>query len=110
PAGGGNAPGRPAATPGRPAAAPSRRAAGGVGLWPQFRGPDRTGVSRETGLLKEWPSGGPPLVWKTPGLGTGNSAPSVAGGRIFGMSYRGQDEVVWALEEATGKPVWTARI
>lgn len=110
PARGGNAPGRPAATPGRPAAAPSRRAAGGVGLWPQFRGPDRTGVSRETGLLKQWPEGGPPLVWKAPGLGTGNSAPSVAGGRIFGMSYRSQDEVVWALKEATGKPDWTARI
>src|SRR5437868_3191436 len=44
PPGGGNA-------PGRPAAAPSRPAAGGVGLWPQFRGPDRTGVSREMGLL-----------------------------------------------------------
>lgn len=82
----------------------------GGGSWPQFRGPERTGVSRETGLLKEWPAGGPALVWKTPGLGTGNSTPSVAGGRIFGMSYRGNEEFVWALEEATGKPVWSARI
>ena len=35
--------------------------------WPQWQGPDRTAVSKETGLLKEWPKGGPPLVWKTKG-------------------------------------------
>lgn len=80
------------------------------GSWPQFRGPQRDGVSRETGLLKQWPAGGPQLVWKASGLGTTNSAPSVAGGKIFGMSYRGQDEYVWALEEATGKPAWSSRI
>jgi len=80
------------------------------GGWPQFRGPDRTGISRETGLLKEWPAGGPPLAWKAAGLGTANAAPSVAGGKIFGMSYRGQDEYVWALEEATGKALWSQRI
>jgi outer membrane protein assembly factor BamB len=78
--------------------------------WPQFRGPDRTGVSRETGLLKQWPAGGPRLVWKAVALGTGNGAPSVAGGRIFGTSYRGNDEVVWALNETNGKPVWSTRI
>lgn len=60
-------------------------------------------------MLKEWPAGGPQLLWKTPALGTGNGAPSVAGGRIYGMSYRGNDEVVWALEEATGKPLWSTR-
>ncbi|HEY3284240.1 MAG TPA: PQQ-binding-like beta-propeller repeat protein [Armatimonadota bacterium] len=79
------------------------------GSWPQFRGPDRTGSSRERGLLQQWPAGGPKLLWKASGLGTGNSAPSVAGGRIFGMSYRGSSEVVWALKEATGKPLWTTR-
>ena len=31
--------------------------------WPQWRGPDRTDVSQETGLLKQWPEGGPKQVW-----------------------------------------------
>src|SRR5690348_13025305 len=53
--------------------------------WPQWRGPDRTGVSRETGLLKAWPAGGPKLAWKATNLGEGYSAPSVANGRIYGM-------------------------
>jgi outer membrane protein assembly factor BamB len=82
----------------------------GNAAWPQFRGPDRNGVSRETGLLKAWPAEGPALVWKATDLGGTNSAPSVAGGSVFGMSYRGADEFVWALEEATGKPLWSARI
>ena len=60
--------------------------------------------------MKQWPAAGPSLVWKAAGLGTGNSTPSVAGGRIFGMSYRGNDEFVWALEEASGKPTWSTRI
>jgi len=80
------------------------------GNWPQWLGPDRNGVSRETGLLKSWPPEGPKLLWKAEGLGTGNSTPSVAGGRIFGMSYRGNDEGVWALDEPTGKPLWSTRI
>src|SRR3989442_15581378 len=71
--------------------------------WPQWQGPDRTNVSRETGLLKSWPKEGPTLVWKVKGLGGGYSTPSIVGGRIFGMSYRGGDEVVWALEAKTGK-------
>jgi len=54
------------------------------GHGPSSGGPDRTGISLETGLLKQWPRGGAALAWKTPGLGTGNGAPSVAGGRISG--------------------------
>jgi outer membrane protein assembly factor BamB len=82
----------------------------GSGEWPQWRGPDRTGVARETGLLKSWPAEGPHLMWKAQGLGGGNSTPSIARGRIFGMSYRGQNEVVWALEAEGGKSLWTTRI
>jgi outer membrane protein assembly factor BamB len=78
--------------------------------WPQFRGPDRNGISKETGLLKEWPKDGPPVAWKVSGLGGGFSAPSVAGGRIFGMSYRGDNEVVWALDEKDGKEQWAKTI
>jgi outer membrane protein assembly factor BamB len=78
--------------------------------WPQWQGPDRNAVSRERGLLKEWPKDGPPLAWKITGLGGGQSTPSVAAGRIFGMSNRGDDEVVWALSEKDGKELWVRRL
>jgi outer membrane protein assembly factor BamB len=87
------------------AAAPPRG-----GDWPQWRGPDRTGVARETGLLKRWPAEGPRLLWKAQGLGGGHSTPSIARGRIFGMSYRGNEEFVWALDADGGKPVWATKI
>src|ERR1043166_4465256 len=77
--------------------------------WPQWQGPDRNAISRERGLLKEWPKDSPPLAWKITGLGGGDSAPSIAAGRIFGMSNRGEDEVVWALSEKDGKELWVAR-
>jgi len=74
--------------------------------WPQWQGPDRNAISKETGLLKEWPKDGPPLAWKIKGLGGGYSAPSIAAGRVFGMSNRGDEEVVWALSETNGKELW----
>ena len=67
-------------------------------------------MSKETGLLKEWPEAGPPLAWRIQGLGGGYSAPSVAAGRLFGMSSRGEDEVVWARSETDGKEVWPTRL
>jgi outer membrane protein assembly factor BamB len=78
--------------------------------WPQWQGPDRNAVSREVGLLKEWPKDGPPLAWKVTALGGGDSAPSVAAGRILGMSNRGGDEIVWALSETGGKELWVTRL
>jgi len=78
--------------------------------WPQWRGPDRNAISKESGLLKEWSKDGPPLAWKITGLGGGYSGPSIAAGRIFGMSNRGDDEVVWALSEKDGKEIWVARL
>ncbi len=74
--------------------------------WPQFRGANRDGKSADTGLLKEWPKEGPALAWKIKGLGGGYSEPSIAAGRIFGMSNRGDNEVVWALSETDGKELW----
>jgi alcohol dehydrogenase (cytochrome c) len=74
--------------------------------WPQWQGHHRDGISSETGLLQEWPADGPPLAWRVNGLGGGDSAPSIAEGRIFGMSNRGEEEVVWALSESDGKELW----
>jgi len=75
--------------------------------WPQWRGIHRDGKSPETGLLKTWPEGGPKLVWTASELGGGYTTPSVADGRIYGMGYRGEKEVVWALDAETGKELWS---
>jgi outer membrane protein assembly factor BamB len=82
----------------------------GLADWPQLRGQNRDGKSAETGLLKEWPNDGPPLAWKIDKLGGGYSAPSIVDGRIFGMSNRGEDEVVWALSEKDGSEIWVTRL
>jgi outer membrane protein assembly factor BamB len=74
--------------------------------WPQWQGPSRDAISKETGLLQQWPKEGPPLAWEVKTLGGGYSAPSIAAGQIFGMSNRGSDEVVWALSENDGKELW----
>ena len=74
--------------------------------WPQWQGPDRNGISKQDGLLQEWPADGPPLAWKVTELGGGDGAPAIAGGRIYGMSIRGDEEVVWALSEADGQELW----
>src|SRR6185312_13625886 len=74
--------------------------------WPQWRGPNRDGISRETGLLQAWPKDGPPLVWKTQGAGRGYSTMSISGGRIYTMGLRGDKEFVIAFDLATGREIW----
>ena len=76
--------------------------------WPQWRGPQRDGISRETGLLDVWPAGGPPLVWRAQGLGQGYSALAITQGRIFTQGQRGDRQFVLALDVATGKKIWEA--
>jgi outer membrane protein assembly factor BamB len=78
--------------------------------WPQWRGPARNEISQETGLLKSWPAEGPKLLWRSPNRGGGYCTPSVARGRVFGMGYRGNDEVVWALDANTGEEIWATPI
>src|SRR5262249_18023193 len=76
------------------------------GEWPQWRGPNRDGISTETGLLKQWPADGPARVWKTNGLGNGYSTVSISKGRIFTMGLKGNREFVLALDASDGKPLW----
>jgi outer membrane protein assembly factor BamB len=80
------------------------------GDWPQWRGPDRTGVSAETGLLKEWPKEGPKLLWKATDLGGGYSTPSVSNGRIYLMGNRSNEEYLLALDARDGKQVWSIKV
>jgi outer membrane protein assembly factor BamB len=81
----------------------------GPGDWPGWRGPDRTGVSTETGLLPKWPEGGPKLLWKATGLGGGFSTPSVAAGRIYLMGSKDREEYAIALDEGD-KQLWSTKI
>jgi outer membrane protein assembly factor BamB len=78
--------------------------------WPQWRGPDRSNVSAETGLLQEWPPGGPPLAWKAAGLGDGVSPVAVAGGRVFATGYQGDAEYCTALSAKDGKRLWAVKV
>jgi len=78
--------------------------------WPQWRGPERTDVSRETGLLKQWPDGGPRRLWLSKEGGLGYSGFAVVGGRLFTMGTRGDNEVLIALDANTGRQLWTANI
>lgn len=81
--------------------------------WPQFRGPNRDGISRETGWLTEWPSTGLKVLWKQP-VGRGYSSVAIAKGRIFTLGLLPKDEskksvleeTVTCLDEATGKTLW----
>jgi outer membrane protein assembly factor BamB len=87
--------------------------AGAVGGddWPQWRGPGRDGISKETGLLKEWPADGPKLLWQVKDLGQGYSTPAVVGERLYVMGNRGTaDEFVETRNVANGKQVWSTRI
>jgi outer membrane protein assembly factor BamB len=79
--------------------------------WPQWRGPERNGTSKESGLLKKWPAEGPKLLWQVDDIGDGYSTPVVVGKRIYLMSNRGmENEFVQALSTQDGKPIWTTRV
>jgi outer membrane protein assembly factor BamB len=79
--------------------------------WPQWRGPGRDGISRETGLLAQWPDGGPKLLWQQTDLGDGYSTPSVVGDRIYVLGSQGNDnEYVEARNVSDGKRVWSTRL
>ncbi len=73
--------------------------------WPCWRGANRDGRSPDTGLLKEWPAGGPKLVWKTNAIGHGFSSVVVSGGRIFTLGDAGDDSFIYALD-MEGKLLW----
>ncbi len=83
---------------------------GAAGDWPQFRGPNRDDISTDTGLLKEWPSGGPPLAWKATGIGAGYSGVSISGQRVFTMGDQAGASYVHALNLADGKLLWSTKV
>lgn len=78
--------------------------------WPGWRGPNRDDLCSETGLLKDWPKDGPPLVWKATGLGEGYSTVSISGEHIYTIGERGPSSFVVALKVADGSSVWNVKL
>ncbi len=78
--------------------------------WPMFRGADRTGVSKEKGLFKSWPEGGPPLAWKSEGIGVGFSSVSMMGDKVFTMGDVKQDCFLFGLDRKSGKKLWELKV
>lgn len=76
--------------------------------WPQWLGPNRDGISRETGLRKSWAEAGPKVAWRTP-LGEGYSGISIAQGHVYTLYSDGYDEFVVCLDAKSGKQIWRVR-
>jgi outer membrane protein assembly factor BamB len=80
------------------------------GDWPQWRGPERTGISRESGLLKQWPAGGPSLAWQAANLGEGYGSVATSGDRLFVQGLRNRQSIVTALNRSSGQPLWSKEL
>jgi outer membrane protein assembly factor BamB len=90
--------------------APPNTVPSGPSDWPQWRGPQRNGLSKDTGLIKQWPSSGPRQNWSISGLGEGYGSLAVKGDRIFVQGTRGGASVVFCINRADGKTVWSAAL
>ena len=92
-----------------PAAAQQLASSADSGLdWPQFLGPDRNGISAETGLLDRFPQEGPPEVWRKK-VG-GMSGLAISRGRIVTMTQANRKQWLVAMDAATGEEVWKTEI
>ena len=76
--------------------------------WPQYGGPNRNGISTETGLARSWPEAGPKVLWTVP-LGKGFGGMAVRDGEVFLLDRVGsKQDVLRCFELATGKQLWQA--
>ncbi|MBE0536988.1 MAG: PQQ-like beta-propeller repeat protein [Phycisphaerae bacterium] len=76
-------------------------AAGSVcvaGDWPHFRGPDRSGVSSEKGLMTSWPAAGPKMLWSYKGLGKGFASMTVVDGLIYTTGVEDKTAYIYAFD------------
>ena len=76
-----------------------------AGDWPQWRGPERNGISQETGWLAQWPAEGPKKLWEG-SVGVGYSSVSVSQGRLFTMGNVQDMDAISCFDAETGKPLW----
>jgi outer membrane protein assembly factor BamB len=75
----------------------------------QWRGDDRTGVYKESGLLKQWPETGPALLWENNAIGNGYGSPIITRDRIFINGEIDSVCYLFALD-LSGKQIWKSRI
>lgn len=73
---------------------------------PRFRGPDGDGVFPQTGLLKQWPQGGPKLAWSADGLGPGYSSAVVVDGTVYVTGMDSQNQGVLFAFGEDGSAKW----
>ncbi len=85
----------------------SLRAEEHAASWPRFHGPRGTNMSPETGLLRQWPEGGPRQLWTAQGIGDGFATVAIADGRIYTAGNRNNQTVITALD-TSGKLLWQA--
>ena len=78
--------------------------------WPRWRGADFDDLSKETGLLKQWPENGPRKVWSTQEAGLGYSGFAVSKGTLFTMGLKEDTELLLAMDAATGKTRWSTPV
>lgn len=78
--------------------------------WPQWRGPQRDGVSKEKGLLQSWPKDGPPLLWTNESIGLGYSSPSIVGNKLFVLGAVEDTTYLFCLNVEDGKEIWKTKI
>jgi len=70
-----------------------------------WRGPGRTGIYNETGLMKSWPSSGTALIWEVEGIGMGYSSATVTNDAVYITGVRGDKDVLTAFSQ-DGKKKW----
>jgi hypothetical protein len=82
--------------------------------WPQWRGPNRDGVSKETGLLKAWPTTGPKLLWTFEEAGVGYSSPAIVSDRLYVLGAedpeKGDREFAICVNAKNGKEIWREKL
>jgi outer membrane protein assembly factor BamB len=78
--------------------------------WPQWRGPDRSGVSLETGLLPAWPASGPKALWTISSLGEGYGSLAIRGDRIYVQGVQSGSSSVFCLNRRDGKTAWATSL
>ena len=81
----------------------------GFGDWPQWRGPQRDGISTDTGLLKEWPTEGPSVLWQVDTAGVGYSSLAIKDGRIYTQGDLEGVEHILCLDAMSGKVIWAVQ-
>lgn len=73
--------------------------------WPQWRGPERNGISAETSWNTDWKASPPKVLWKA-SVGLGYSSFVVADGKVYTTGHAGEKDTVFCFDAVSGKEVW----